>query len=298
MKECNVETKNRVIPWIMVIPALIIPLFFVVVPFFIGIAYSFTNKNVVNPDTTFVGLRNYKIIFSDPSLFLNQLKVTILYAVLAVAIEMLLGFGIALLLNQRIRGQKFFRSAILLPLMAAPVLTALMWKLMLNPSGGFAVVNYFLSAFGIDTVLWLSNPRLVLLTVVGIDVYIYTPFVVIILLAGLQALPREPYEAASIDNAPKLFVFRKLTLPMLKPLILLVLLMRLIMALKMVDTIYVTTKGGPGRLTRTLHVAAYLGAFKQGNIAVALATMTILFIVIFIICMSLVNAMQKKTTEI
>jgi len=227
-------------------------------------------------------------------LFLSQLKITLLYAVLSVAIEMLVGFGVALLLNQKIKGQKFFRSAILIPLMAAPVLTALMWKLMLNPSGGFAVVNYFLSAFGIEPVLWLSNTRLVLFTLIGIDVYIYTPFIVIIILAGLQALPREPYEAASIDNAPKLFVFRKLTLPMLKPLILLVLLMRLIMAFKMVDTIYVTTKGGPGRLTRTLHVAAYLEAFKQGNIAVALTTMTILFAVIFIICMSLVKAMQKE----
>lgn len=292
------ETKSRVVPWVMVIPAVIIPLFFVVIPFFIGIALSFTNKNVVNPNTIFIGLRNYKIIFSDRTIFLHQLKVTILYAVLAVSVEMLLGFGVALLLNQRIKGQKFFRSAILLPLMAAPVLTALMWKLMLNPSGGFAVVNYFLSFLGLEPVLWLSNPNIVLLTVVGIDVYIYTPFVVIIILAGLQALPKEPYEAAAIDNAPKWFIFKKLTLPMLKPLILLVLLMRLIMALKMVDTIIVTTKGGPVRLTRTLHVGAYIEAFKQGNIAIALATMTILFIVIFIICMSLVNAMQKKTIEL
>jgi multiple sugar transport system permease protein len=293
-----VETKSRVVPWVMVIPAVIIPLFFVVIPFFIGIALSFTNKNVVNPNTIFIGLRNYKIIFSDRTIFLHQLKVTILYAVLAVSVEMLLGFGVALLLNQRIKGQKFFRSAILLPLMTAPVLTALMWKLMLNPSGGFAVVNYFLSFLGLEPVLWLSNPNIVLLTVVGIDVYIYTPFVVIIILAGLQALPKEPYEAAAIDNAPKWFIFKKLTLPMLKPLILLVLLMRLIMALKMVDTIIVTTKGGPVRLTRTLHVGAYIEAFKQGNIAIALATMTILFIVIFIICMSLVNAMQKKTIEL
>lgn len=292
------ETKSRVVPWVMVIPAVIIPLFFVVIPFFIGIALSFTNKNVVNPNTIFIGLRNYKIIFSDRTIFLHQLKVTILYAVLAVSVEMLLGFGVALLLNQRIKGQKFFRSAILLPLMTAPVLTALMWKLMLNPSGGFAVVNYFLSFLGLEPVLWLSNPNIVLLTVVGIDVYIYTPFVVIIILAGLQALPKEPYEAAAIDNAPKWFIFKKLTLPMLKPLILLVLLMRLIMALKMVDTIIVTTKGGPVRLTRTLHVGAYIEAFKQGNIAIALATMTILFIVIFIICMSLVNAMQKKTIEL
>jgi len=278
----------------MILPALLIPFLFVVIPFFIGIAYSFTNKNVVNPNTVFVGFHNYKKFLSNPSLFLSQLKVTLLYAVLSVVIEMLVGFGVALLLNQKIKGQKFFRSAILIPLMAAPVLTALMWKLMLNPSGGFAVVNYFLSAFGIEPVLWLSNTRLVLFTLIGIDVYIYTPFIVIIILAGLQALPREPYEAASIDNAPKLFVFRKLTLPMLKPLILLVLLMRLIMAFKMVDTIYVTTKGGPGRLTRTLHVAAYLEAFKQGNIAVALTTMTVLFAVIFIICMSLVKAMQKE----
>jgi multiple sugar transport system permease protein len=292
------ETKSRVIPWVMVIPSVIIPVFFVVIPFFIGIAFSFTNKNVVNPDTIFIGLRNYKIIFSDRTIFLHQFKVTILYALLAVSIEMLLGFSIALLLNQKIKGQKFFRSAILIPLMTAPVLTGLMWKLMLNPSGGFAVVNYFISFLGIEPVLWLSNPNIVLLTVVGIDIYIFTPFVIIIILAGLQALPREPYEAAAIDNAPKWFIFRKLTLPMLKPLILLVLLMRLIMALKMVDTIIVTTKGGPVRLTRTLHVGAYIEAFKKGNIAIALATMTILFIIIFIICMSLVNAMQKKTTEI
>lgn len=292
------RTKSRYLPWLLVLPALLIPIIFIVIPFFVGIAYSFTNKNVVNPDTVFVGIRNYKLIFSDAAIFLSQLKVTFIYAGLSVLIEMFLGFGIALLLNEKMRGQKFFRSAILIPLMTAPVLTGLMWKLMLSPGGGFAVVNYFLSFLGFKPVLWLSNPNIVLYSLIGIDVYIFTPFVVIILLAGLQALPGEPYQAAAIDNASGWFIFRKLTLPILKPLILLVLVMRLIMSLKMVDTILVTTRGGPVRLTRTLHVGAYIEAFNRGNTSLGLATMTILFLIIFIICMFLINAIQKKPTEV
>lgn len=292
------RTKSKYTPWFLVLPALLIPIIFIVIPFFIGVAYSFTNKNVVNPNTAFVGIRNYKLIFSDPSMLWSQLKVTLIYTGSSVLIEMFLGFGIALLLNQKMRGQKFFRSVILIPLMAAPVLTGLMWKLMLSPGGGFAVVNYFLSFLGFKPVLWLSNPRIVLYSLVGIDVYIYTPFVVIILLAGLQALPEEPYQAAAIDNASEWFIFRKLTVPMLKPLILLVLIMKLIFSLKMVDIILVTTRGGPVRLTRTLHVGSYIEAFNRGNTAIALATMTVLFVIIFVVCLVLVNVMQKKPTEV
>ena len=256
-------------------PAIIIPLFAGIIPYFTGIGLSFTNWKLAFRNIQFIGFSNYIEIFSNPD-FWSAVKITIIFSGLALLIEMLVGFLIGWLLSVDLKGQAFFRSIILIPLMIAPVLSALMWKLMLPQHG---VINYLLSLIGIEGASWLSNPSTALMALVWIDCYISIPFVAVIILAGFQSLPKEPYEAAAVDGASKLFVFRRITLPLITPLILLAFIFRFILSLKTFDIIYATTGGGPGNLTTNLHLFAYINTFKYGQAAKSTTVVLILFLV-------------------
>ena len=272
-------------------PAIIIPLLVGIIPYFTGIGLSFTNWKLAISNIKFVGLRNYIEMFTNPD-FWNALKVTGIFSGASLLIEITIGFFVGWLLSVKLKGVSFFRSIILIPLMVAPVLSALMWKLMLPQHG---VINYLLSFLGIPAVSWLSNPNTALMTLVCIDAYINIPFVAIIILAGFQALPKEPYEAAAVDGASKLFIFKKITFPLVTPLILVALIFRLILSLKTFDIIYATTGGGPGSVTTNLHLLAYINIFKYGQGAKATSIVLILFIFIFYISYKLVNRWTKAT---
>jgi len=272
-------------------PAIIIPLLVGIIPYFTGIGLSFTNWKLAISNIKFVGLRNYIEMFTNPD-FWNALKVTGIFSGVSLFIEITIGFFVGWLLSVKLKGISFFRSIILIPLMVAPVLSALMWKLMLPQHG---VINYLLSFLGIPAVSWLSNPNTALMTLVCIDAYINIPFVAIIILAGFQALPKEPYEAAAVDGASKLFIFKKITFPLVTPLILVALIFRLILSLKTFDIIYATTGGGPGNVTTNLHLLAYMNIFKYGQGAKATSIVLILFIFIFYISYKLVHRWTKAT---
>lgn len=272
-------------------PAIIIPLLVGIIPYFTGIGLSFTNWKLALSNIRFVGLRNYLEMFTNPD-FWNALKVTGIFSGASLLIEITIGFFVGWLLSVKLKGVSFFRSIILIPLMVAPVLSALMWKLMLPQHG---VINYLLSFLGIPAVSWLSNPNTALMTLVCIDAYINIPFVAIIILAGFQTLPKEPYEAAAVDGASKLFIFKKITFPLVTPLIIVALIFRLILSLKTFDIIYATTGGGPGNVTTNLHLLAYMNIFKYGQGAKATSIVLILFIFIFYISYKLVNRWTKAT---
>ena len=272
-------------------PAILIPLFAGIIPYFIGIGLSFTNWKLAFRNIQFIGIQNYLAMFSNAD-FWSAVKVTIVFSGLCLIIELLVGFLIGWLLSVNLKGQSFFRSIILIPLIVAPVLSALMWKLMLPQHG---VINYLLSFFGIEGISWLSDPSTALYTLVFIDCYIYIPFVAIIILAGFQSLPKEPYEAAAVDGASKLFVFRRITIPLIMPLILLAFIFRFILSLKTFDIFYATTGGGPGNLTTNLHLFAYLNTFKYGQAAKSTSVVLILFLVIFLISMYLIKRWTKAT---
>jgi multiple sugar transport system permease protein len=276
---------------LLVIPALVIPIIVGVIPFFIGIGLSFTNWSLYSFKTGWVGGANYIAIFTDES-FWSAVWVTLKYSGFCLLVEMVVGILIAFLLSVELKGQTFFRSIILIPLMVAPVLSALMWKLMLPQNG---IINYMLSWFGIKGYSWLSNPATALFSVAAIDIYIFTPFVTIIVLAGIQSLPKAPYEAAAVDGASKWFVFKKVTWPLLKPLILLAFIFRFILSFKTFDTIYATTGGGPGNLTTNLHLWAYINTFKYGQTCYSVTAAAILFLFIFFISMKLIKSWVKWT---
>lgn len=228
----------------------------------------------------FVGLKNYAALFSNPD-FLNSIRITFTFVFLAISIEFILGMGLALLLNHEVKGKAFFRSMILLPMMCTNVVIGLTWRLLLNYQYG--LVNYYLGQLGVAPVEWLSSPRVAMASVVLVDVWNTTSFVALMLLAGLQSLPEEPFEAARIDGAsgPQAFVY--LTLPLLRPIILVALLWRFIDTFRIFDVIYLLTAGGPARVTETVSIYVYRYGFQSFNLGLAAASSFIMLLIMLVI---------------
>ncbi len=198
---------------------------------------------------------------------------------LTVVVELLLGLGIALLLRPRSRLNNFISIMLLLPLMTAPAIAALMWKLMTNPN--FGVLSYLVSLVGIHDFRWASSPSTALFTVVLVDTWVYTPFIMILLLAGLRSLPPQPFEAAALDGVPASFVFFRITLPMLTPYIITAVLFRLLDSIQQFDIIYASTQGGPGNKLLVFQVQAYLQFFQNTNVGKSAALLMILWAITY-----------------
>lgn len=272
------KVSRRYLPYILSLPALLACIG-ILVPFFAAAFYSLQRYRLSQPwAQKFNWGQNYLNFMTDPS-FWNTFNVSITYAVSTVVIELLLGLGIALLLQKRSRFNNIVSIMLLMPLMTAPALAALMWKLMTNP--GFGILSYFASVIGFADMRWASDPSTAMLTVVIVDVWVYTPFIMILLLAGLRSLPRQPFEAAELDGVPRLFVFRKITLPMLTPFLLTATLFRVIDSIQQFDIIYAMTQGGPGDALTVFQVEAYLNFFQSTNVGRSAALMMILWAITF-----------------
>ena len=268
------------LPYLLSLPALL-ALIGILYPFILGVYYTFTNYNLTTSgNIEWIGLTNYIEIFSQTE-FWKALEITSIFALSVVIIELSLGLSIAMLLNDQFTGVQILRALLIIPMMIPPIVSALMWKVILIPTNQ-GVLNYFLSTFGIGPVAWLGDSGTALISMIIIDVWIYSPFAILIFIAGLQSLPKEPYEAAQVDGASGWFVFRKLTLPLLAPNIVLITLFRLIDSLKVFDIIYATTKGGPASATATLHIVSYFEAFRWNNIGRSMVYLFILWILCFL----------------
>lgn len=270
--------SRKALPYVLSLPALLVCIG-ILVPFFTAVVYSFQRYRLSQPwARQFNWGENYLNFMSDPS-FWNTLKVSMLYAGLTVTIELLLGLGIALLLQRRSTFNNFVSIMLLLPLMIAPALAALMWKLMTNP--GFGILSYLAGLIGLQNFRWASSPDTALLTVVLVDIWVYTPFIMILLLAGLRSLPTQPFEAAALDGVPRSFVFFRITLPMLTPYILTATLFRLLDSIQQFDIIYAMTQGGPGDTLTVFQVEAYLNFFQSTNVGRSAALMIILWAITY-----------------
>ena len=231
----------------------------ILIPFFVAIFYSFTDLTLRSPEYEMVGLQNFVDTFTNPD-FWHSVGVTLRYAFIATAAEMILGMCIALLLNHESAFSRFLRLVLIFPLIIAPVIGAVVWLLLTNPTVGILPVP--LGWVGLGDFQWSADPHWAFFLLIIIDVWIYTPFVVILVLAGLRSLPKSPYEAALIDGGSAWFVYKNLTLPMLSPVLLIVLVIRLMTSLQEFAIIFATTKGGPGDRTLSVAVAAYNEAFQ------------------------------------
>ncbi|KRD52971.1 sugar ABC transporter permease [Ensifer sp. ENS10] len=270
--------SRKMLPYVLSLPALLVCIG-ILIPFFTAVIYSFQRYRLSQPwSRQFNWGENYLNFFTDPA-FWNTLKVSLLYAGITVTLELLLGLGIALLLQRRSTINNFISIMLLLPLMIAPALAALMWKLMTNPS--FGILSYLASLIGLHDFRWASSPDTALLTVVLVDIWVYTPFIMILLLAGLRSLPTQPFEAAALDGVPRSFVFFRITLPMLTPYILTATLFRLLDSIQQFDIIYAMTQGGPGNTLTVFQVEAYLNFFQSTNVGRSAALLIILWAITY-----------------
>lgn len=278
------------LPLIMTAPATL-ALIGIMYPFAIAVYYSFTNYRIVSPTYKFVGLRNYVKMFTDAN-FWEAMGNTLMFAAAALVVELALGFLIALLLNHQVKGVGVMRALLLLPLMLPPVISGMMWKTMLASNSG--PINFI---FGLGSFAWFSNVWSARFVVVFIEVWSSTPFVALILLSGLQALPKEPFEAAQVDGATPWFILRRLMLPMLQPFILIVLLFRVVDVIKLFDIVFATTSGGPMYVTTTIPIMAYKEVFQFYNLGSAIAKVLMLWVINYAISFWLAGRWHKSTAS-
>lgn len=277
--------RRRLRPYILSLPAVLVVIG-ILYPFVLGAYYSILNYTASNPNPHVVWFANYRSVLSDPQ-FWTSVRVTAVFAVVATALETVLGVAVALLLNRASRVGSVFEKVLILPLMIAPVIAGTVWKLMFNPQ--FGVLNHI---FGLGSFDWLSK-NMALWSSILVDAWIYTPFVAILVLAGMRSLPKEPFEASAVDGASWLYMFRRLMLPMMWPYILVAVIFRFMDCLKAFDLIYVLTAGGPGLATRTLQIGAYEDSITFQNFSRGSTYMFLLWILIFITARYLVSVLGK-----
>lgn len=278
--------RRKLRPYILSVPAVVIVIG-ILYPFFVGAYYAFLNYAAVNPHPHFIGLENFKSVLGD-QIFWQSVRVTAVFAVVATAIETALGVGLALLLNRSSIIGKIFEKVLILPLMIAPVIAGVIWKLMFNPQ--FGILNHVLGLG--NTFDWLSSTN-ALWSVILVDLWIFTPFVAILVLAGIRSLPKEPFEASEVDGASWFYMFRRLMLPMLWPYILVAVIFRFMDNLKVFDHIYVLTAGGPGVTTRTLQIGAFEDSIINLDYSRGSTYMLLLWIIVFITARYLVSVLGK-----
>jgi len=276
-------------PYLLVLPALLLTIG-ILYPFFQGVVYSLQNFRATRPDPEFIGLRNYERILTDDK-FWESAWITARFAIAATLVETVLGVAVALLLARGTRVGSTLERFLILPLMVAPIIATIMWRLMMQPSVG--VLNYLLRPFGLGDLAWTGSPTMAMASVVLIDVWIYTPFVALLVLAGLRSLPRSPYEAAAVEGAGFWFTFRSLTLPMLWPYILVAVIFRFMDSIKVFDVIFALTGGGPGDSTMALQIRAYQEAIPFSNFSLGITYMVILWVIVYLTTRALIAVLGR-----
>src|SRR3989475_4207693 len=238
----------------------------------------------------FVGFDNYVNLATNQR-FLESILHTFYFTALAVAAPLVLGTAAAMIFHREFPFRGVLRGVFIMPMMATPVAVALVWTMMFHPQQG--VLNYLLSLVGLPPSLWVYSPTLVIPSLVLVEVWHWTPLVMLIVLGGLAALPTEPYESARLDGASEWQLFRFITLPLVAPFLVVAAVIRTIDALKTFDTIYVITGGGPGTASETINLYLYLQAFAFYNIGIASAVVVVVFVIILALALLLLYVRQR-----
>jgi multiple sugar transport system permease protein len=246
----------------------------------------------INRDKPFVGFDNYVTLFTDP-LVLTALGNTAIYVIAAVGIELALGFVIASALFELTRGRRLANSIILLPMIVAPVITALLWRYLLDPQYGLVsqVAMALGSEHGID---FFGSPQLALPALIMVDIWQWTPFVILILHAGMLGISEEQFEAARIDGAGRVRILRSIVVPAIAPQILLVLLFRTMDTYRIFDTVYVLTRGGPGTATETIGLYTYRTGFSYFEMGYAMALSVFILVTVAVISSVYLRLLRRR----
>lgn len=258
-----------------VMPTIVFLILINIFPLFYSLILSFADYSAVSakpPD--WIGIRNYRELLRDPHVW-ESLYITLKYVIISVSGQLVVGFGVALLLNRSIPGKGTITTLLLLPMMMSMAIVGLFWKLLYSPSWG--IINYLL---GLQNFVWISNADVALLAIAITDIWMWSPFVMLLSLAGLSAIPQHLYEAAAIDRASRWFTFRRITLPLVTPLLLIAVIFRTMEAFKTFDLAFIMTGGGPGTTTELIAIKLYNMAFPQWQTGKSCALAYILLIMI------------------
>jgi raffinose/stachyose/melibiose transport system permease protein len=281
-------------PYYFVLGALVLYVIFFIIPSVSGIAYSFTDWSSYSDEVNYIGLENFETIFSSDENYLDYISNTLVFTTLTIALKTVFGLALALLLNEGIRRfVHLYRMMIYLPAVLPTLIVALVFKSILNPANG--VLNGFLRGVGLDAMAkpWLVDPHLALFSVIGVDTWKGVGYIMVILLAGLQTIPKEYYEAAEVDGAGFWSRLRHITLPLLMPAIIVITVLNVLYGLRVFDIVYALTNGGPGYATEVLSTGIFK-AFGQGRYGLGTAISSILFVILTVAGYLVIRLMRRE----
>jgi multiple sugar transport system permease protein len=289
----RIDISDRTLKWLFLLPSVAILAFLAIYPFAQGIWMSFHEWPLAADTRAWVGLANYQALVGSDR-FLGSARATVVFTGVSVTLELIIGVGLALYLRSLSSNWRpVFRTIFILPMVMTPIATGLMWRLLLN--GQIGVVNWMIINFlGMTPPDWTSSPTVAMATVIMIDIWQWTPLIVMIVYAGLLSIPKTMYEAARVDGAPRLAVFRHITLPQIKYMIGIAVVFRLMRSFRSFDIIWLVTNGGPGTATEILNIYLYRVAFVnlQGGQAAALGV--ILLVVTIAITMGIIRGLGMQ----
>lgn len=278
------RAKKRGIDWtgyLYFVPSVVIVLAVTVYPLLSSIWIMMHKYNLTQPwSSPFVGFYQFSKLFSDP-IFWVALKNTFIYSLVTIFVSVILGFTIALLVQGIKHGKLFFHTLFITPLLLAPIVVGAIWRLLYNPELG--ILNYFIRLAGASPVDWLGDPKHALMSVITVDIWQWTPYAFMVILAGLESLDPTPYESAKIDGANGSQIFLYLTLPLLKPLFWVIIMFRFVWSFRTFDTIYALTQGGPGISTQTLSIYIFQKGFTGLDMGYASALSFVMLAITLVI---------------
>lgn len=274
-------------------PAVIFLIFTSVYPLLYSLRLSFFSWNMTVPNSqpVFIGWDNYTRLFSDGN-FLSSVRITLIFVAASVTLEFLLGMALALLATSSVKAIGLIRTVLLIPLMMTPVVVGVLWRTLFHTEYG--AINFFLNLFGIASQPFVADPKQALPSVIAVEIWQQLPVVAFILAAGIQSLPVDLYKAARVDGASSWQIFREITLPLLRPVILVVLLLRIMDAFRVFDIIWTLTFGGPGRTTEVLSMLIYKTGLQFFQIGQASAMSWLFLLVIFCISIFFIRELQRR----
>jgi len=287
----SIQQRDQRFGFLLTLPGLATLFIIIIFPLVFTVITSFYDYTLLNPNhDDFVGLENYQEVLEEEYIG-HSVIITIQFVLATVFIEFIIGFALALALDKVHRFKSLYYLILLAPLMINPVVVGLMWRMILHTELG--IMNYLLKILSINRVNWLGDSDIAFWTIVFVDIWHQVSFMTILLLAGLAALPREPYEAARMDGASALRCFIYITLPLMRPVIIVALLLRLIFAVKTFDIIYIMTKGGPGIATDLVSYFIYRSAFFSLDIGRASALSVGLLVIVLLLTFYLYKYMRS-----
>jgi multiple sugar transport system permease protein len=287
------SVPDRWLPYLFIIPALIALAAIMAYPLAYSFWLSLHRFDLLNP-SKFVGLANYGRIWQDDQVW-NAFKVTFAFAIPVLTLNLVVGFGLALLIHHKARAKALWRIIFSLPILLTPVVIGLNWRVLMNYD--FGIINYYLTLLGLDKQLWIADARLAMPTLILVDAWQTTAFVILVLVAGLAALPDDLFEAARVDGASTWQQIWSLTIPLLKPLFLVIILFRSFELLRVFDIVWTLTRGGPGRVTETISFHIYARTFQSYQLGYGAAMSYVLFFISAVISIVLIRLIGTGSAQ-